>query len=482
MMRAMRFVLLLIAVAGSASAQTATTSFVPFEMLARDVRVTQGSVDEKKADIADALQSNTQELAFYALGPMVYAALVEEGRIDKQVGASASSTGSTSLVSGGSVPSIIGVAVESGALYQSVSGNIVTFRLNPAGLARALANNSYLLSGPPVNAAALESVINKLSGSASFDFQQGSSPGTFTGERSQLKEAAVRYDVFNKRDPRHPSHAASIQELRGDLTELVGVVQAYFDILKKMPGYDQWRVDTAARLVTVNVQDDAALKTALVSAGAEFTRMFAQNPDLQRLARTLVEEIKSYRTIRDKVFQRVAKSSILTVEYAFQTLTVPDAARIELPAGTLIPDLSTTRVIFSSPLGGAGEATLNGSATFFNSSLPQMTGSLRDIQVAGSLDFRLPEIQAVGRPVLTFAGLGVFLHQQPFGMKVKVQNVETGNGTIGVFQAKLTVPAGGNGAQIPVSFTLANRSEFNTEKEVRGSIGLTFDLDKLFSR
>jgi len=88
----------------------------------------------------------------------------------------------------------------------------------------------------------------------------------------------------------------------------------------------------------------------------------------------------------------------------------------------------------------------------------------------------------VGKPVLTFAGLGVFLHQQPFGVKVKVRDVETTDGTIRVFQSKLTFPAGKSGVRIPVSFTIANRSEFNTEREVRGSIGMSFDLDKLFSR
>jgi len=125
---------------------------------------------------------------------------------------------------------------------------------------------------------------------------------------------------------------------------------------------------------------------------------------------------------------------------------------------------------------------LNGSVTFFNSTLPQMHGNLRDIQVSAGLDFRLPEIQSVGSPVLTFAGLGVFLNQQPFGVKVDIGGFETEDGAIGVFQTKLTFPAGRSGVRIPLSFTVANRSEFNTENEIRGAIGLTFDLDKLFSR
>jgi hypothetical protein len=224
------------------------------------------------------------------------------------------------------------------------------------------------------------------------------------------------------------------------------------------------------------------MKTALVEAGEEFKTKFASTPQLRQLAEDMVAGIKSYRSSRDLVFQNIARSSILTFEYAFDKLTVPDAALASLPSGSVVPDLSTGRLIFSSPLGDVGEATLNGSITIFNSTLPQMRGNLRDVQVSGSLDFRLPEIQSVGKPVLTFAGLAAFLHQQPFGVKVNIGTVETADGVIGVFQTKLTFPAGGNGIKIPVSFSIANRSEFITEKEIRGSIGLTFDLDSLFSR
>jgi hypothetical protein len=58
-------------------------------------------------------------------------ARLEEARIDKQVGGAGSNAGSTSIVSKGSVPAILGLAVENGALTRSVSGTTVTFRGNP---------------------------------------------------------------------------------------------------------------------------------------------------------------------------------------------------------------------------------------------------------------------------------------------------------------------------------------------------------------
>ncbi len=455
-------------------------SFVPFENIALTLQELDAHPAE--AEIKSELDGNIQEFALYALGRQVYTSLVEEARIDKQVGATGGSSGSTSLVTKGSVPSLVGLAVEGGALYQSISNSIVTLRLNPSGLARALAKNSYLLAGPPLNQSAIESVAEKFSFSTSLDLNQGASPGTFTGERSQLREMSFRFSIINKRDPRHPSHEESIERLRGRMGPLVATVQGLFDVLRKMPGYEDWKNASATKLSALDLSNDKGLMAALTEIGADFARRFASHPEFKRLAGEMVKAIESYRTVRDSVFEDIAKGSTLSFEYSFSRLPLPEEALSFFPPDSDVPNLSTARLIFSSPVGSFGEATLNGSVTFFNSTLSQMHGNLRDIQVSAGLDIRLPEIQSVGRPVLTFAGLGVFLNQQPFGVKVDLQGVETEDGAIGVFQAMLTFPAGRSGVRIPLSFTVANRSEFNTENEVRGAIGLTFDMDKLFSR
>ena len=409
--------------------------------------------------------------------------LSRRGRIDKQVGASAGNSGSTSLVSKGSVPALIGLAVESGALYQSVSGDIVTFRINPAGFARALTKRSYLLAGAPLDESALKKVISRMAVSASFDFQQGASPGAFTGERSQLKEVSARFNLINRRDPRHSAHTDAIRQVSADMKSLVGTVQDLFNKLRDQPEYEKWRIASAKKLQNVDFQDDAALLKVITEIGDSFKEIYASNPDFRGFGRNMVENVESYRKTRDDVFETITGGPTLSLEYAFSRMEVPeDGLTMLRMMGTAVPDLSTTRLVFSSPIRKVGEVTLNASITVFNSTLPQMKGNLRDMQIAGSMDLRLPEIQSVGRPVLTFALLGAFLHQQPFGVKVKIEDVETKDGIIGVLQTKLTLPAGRSGARIPLSVTVANRSEFNTETEVRGSIGLTFDLDTLFSR
>jgi len=39
---------------------------------------------------------------------------------------------------------------------------------------------------------------------------------------------------------------------------------------------------------------------------------------------------------------------------------------------------------------------------------------------------------------------------------------------------------GDSGIQVPISFTASNRTELIKEREIRGNIGITFDLDRLF--
>jgi hypothetical protein len=73
--------------------------------------------------------------------------------------------------------------------------------------------------------------------------------------------------------------------------------------------------------------------------------------------------------------------------------------------------------------------------------------------------------------------------EEPLGQTVKVNDVTIARtGNIGLFQSKLTIPVKGSGIKIPISFTYSNRTELIKEKDVRGSIGFTLDLDSIFSK
>ncbi len=104
--------------------------------------------------------------------------------------------------------------------------------------------------------------------------------------------------------------------------------------------------------------------------------------------------------------------------------------------------------------------TLNMALTRYHS------GGLRDVQLAGQLDRKLGEVAGFGNATLTMAGSYQWMKE-----------VVTGH--IGVFQTKLSLPAGKT-VKIPFSVTWANRTELIKEKDVRGQVGLTLDMDSLF--
>ncbi len=113
-----------------------------------------------------------------------------------------------------------------------------------------------------------------------------------------------------------------------------------------------------------------------------------------------------------------------------------------------------------------------------------MSGNFRDAQVSGKWDIPVGGISGfLSKGTLTFSGLYEHLHQKPLGITLSI-NDQTVNqpGNIGIFQAKYSIPLGDSGVQIPISFTASNRTELIKEKDMRGNIGISFDLDKLFAK
>ena len=110
-----------------------------------------------------------------------------------------------------------------------------------------------------------------------------------------------------------------------------------------------------------------------------------------------------------------------------------------------------------------------------------MSGNFRDFRLAGKWDFPVGHVPAfIAKGTLTFSGLFEHLHQKPLEIDLSINDVTVNQpGNMGVFQAKYTVPVGDSGIQVPISFTASNRTELIKERELRGNIGITFDLDKL---
>src|SRR5437867_4188559 len=135
----------------------------------------------------------------------------EQSRTDEQIGSGSGASGTTSLASKGSVPAILGLAVENGALTQTTSGTTITFTGNPVGIVQALEDKGFVAT-----AGASDPVLEKLSRvsfSVAFDAGRGVTTPTFTGDRQQLSQYSFRAELLNHRDPRRSALWRSIPSL-----------------------------------------------------------------------------------------------------------------------------------------------------------------------------------------------------------------------------------------------------------------------------
>jgi hypothetical protein len=390
---------------------------------------------------------------------------IEEARVDEQVGGSDSNAGSTSLVTKGSVPTILGFAVENGALEREDSGTTLTFRGNFVGIIKALGTSGYIKSYDEDDPSTR--FLRTLSFALSFDTSRGPQPGTFTGDLKQLSEYSIHLDVYNKRDPRDKSYLARWNKLINTNAQVVT------DILAKITQY----LLTDPILADWNEKASVTVATAAENDYDKVVRVqFAKlqtlqlSPQIDTVIESFSTEFNAYLQSRDAVLRDVANGAIVSFDYK-NTRNVNE------------PDLSTFKLIAEGGFfGGKADITANASLTILNK-IPVGTNSkrLRDFQMSGQLDLPLGEVQKIGSVVLTFAGK--FQHlmddvQMPDG--TIAMNTK---GTLGFGQIKLTIPVKGGGVKIPLSVTFANRSELIKEKSfVRGNFGVTFDLDSIFSK
>ena len=403
-------------------------------------------------------------------GRAQYVVAAENERVDKQGGSDASSSGSTSLVSKGSVPTILGFAVDTGALLKSTNGSTITFRGNVTGLAKALAGKGFITGFDEDSPTAR--FLRRTSFSFSFDPTRGNQMGVFTGSKQQLSNYSVRLDVYNKRDARDARYKKDWDNFLANQSQgLVAQIDSSLRVLTNPstntwtdPSLQDWYVlaDSAVRGVDGIDQIDAVLREQLNKAPKNLA------PTTLAELRSFDKRFKAWLDERESILDRIAKAPIVTFEY------INDRP---LNAGSL----SKFSVIGEGGFGPRLDLTFNGSVTMFNKkpTVPSQN-RIRDFQFAGQFDAPFGEIgMGLGKPVLSFAGR----YERLISNATTVVGTTAPNtkGDIGVGQIKLTIPVKNSGIRIPISFSFANRTELIKEKEVRGNFGFTFDLDTLFA-
>lgn len=417
----------------------------------------------------------------------------EQSRQDKQPGTTSSSAGTTSLVSKGSSPSLFGFALEHGGFTQTTDGNTITFRGNAVNSIRALMKSTYLGSYELGEKDPLVVYLAKLSLGISFDASgnQSSTAQGFVPTSNSLSGFSAKYEIYNHRDPRDSRWRKSWNQIVASLGEKVATPLAELDAaIRASPGYHEtWETPTFRELEALpNDPMEAQIQKVLQDAGDLFREHYWNLLAVQAAVERFTGSTLTYLKEEDDLLSSIRKTPLVTVEYNFtRQLTTNNQSIIATQPNQKLPALSNVNLVLEKGLAGANapELTLNAGGTWFDSanSADPNRGRVRDYRVSLQLDVPLKEIQNIGKPTVSLSGQFLGLLNEPLGQKVTLNGVAIDRrGNIGVFQAKLSVPVKDSGVKIPISFTYASRTELIKEKDVRGNIGITFDLDTLFSK
>jgi hypothetical protein len=411
----------------------------------------------------------------------------EEQRLDKQVSGPGSAGGTGSAVSTGSVPWLFGFAVEHGAVTQSVENNNAVFRGNIANVASALKNKDYIQSYLKLHS---ENALIRNAAAVSFSVSFRTSQGSQA--KSTLAGYSFHYDIYNHRDPRDKHWDSLWSVARSKMgASLPNASGALRDILTNdfPTEFQNWKQQSETRVRALPATpSDSDIRPVVKAIAEDLLGIVSTSPKILTVVAGVANAIAEQEQIKNDAIDAINHSPIVSFEYSDVQQSAADAPAT-ISAGTVttptsIPNLSNFNVISGLYFVAGSQFTLNAGTTLFNS-LPTAgkTGRVRDYRISGQFDVPLPEIANVGKPTLSFSGVYLHLLEEPLGEQVKVNDVAVSRtGGIAFFQSKLSVPVKGSGVKIPISFTVANRTELIKEKEVRGTIGVTFDFDSLFSK
>lgn len=108
---------------------------------------------------------------------------------------------------------------------------------------------------------------------------------------------------------------------------------------------------------------------------------------------------------------------------------------------------------------------------------------VRDYKFATEVDIPVPAIASLAKSTVSLSGLFQGLLQEPLGQQITVNGVAVKNtGNIVLGQAKWSFPVGTSGVTFPISITVSNRTELIKETNVKGTFGISYNLDSLFSK
>lgn len=415
-------------------------------------------------------------------------------RTDQQVGASSTSSGSTSAIEKPGLLQLLGFAIERGAIQQSISDSTVTLSTSPYAFVAAVKGDSpetyrdnELLTRLGVSATFVIGDPNNVLGNVSRkQLTEWSAKLRLTGDRSTRSEAFQ--ELWNKKlgvyEQKRLDILGALESKIFNVPTIVdrfktnGDLDVVTPLQKKIADYLTANNITATPDVTTVAQ---VHRTAI--RGMVLCTLFTEVHEPVRNGTIIVDEaavasslnqltpilklIAEARAEFKKDLKKLAKSGNLST-FAYTNHRVADGS-----------DYSEFKLLFErhvNPL----EVILNGGFSIYNKPDPAKNQEkLRDFLFSGSLEWASNSNPLFrGDPELA-TPITVALSGR-YQRLMENENLQTRQPDIGSFQARLEIPVA-PGFSIPIAYTYSSATEMMAKPENRFNVGLHLDVNKILS-
>jgi len=410
-----------------------------------------------------------------------YIAAAETARTDKEVSASSKAPGTTSVVDKPGIPYLLGLAIDSGAVTKSVTNSTLNLSTSPYALVASV-------QGDTAETYQRFSDFTRIGIAAAFNIQNSQDP-LASVQRKNLSELSVKVRLFGDHSPRSPSAQRAFAKtvLPALQTKADTLTRALADLLRRGEGV---RVVASFSANANSKINDYLDSTSYDGSHAE--------QDLEKLIISAVQtDIYGHLDSFELTSADQARLSVFLTQYKASTDEYDEAAKRfdifvkelqQKPTLTLAyfqertqgsSEYSVAKLMFEKKPASFMQIDANGSASFYNRPDPTKNQqTFRDVTLAigfqqnlGRSPFAMSTADQ-SRISLTLSGNYERLPEN--------RHVAGKKADLAVANLKLEVPLAG-GVSFPISVSYANATELIKESEVRGSFGITFDLDKLRS-
>jgi hypothetical protein len=424
---------------------------------------------------------------------------VEQARQDKQVGATDNSTGTTSLVSKG-VGAIVGVALESGSIDRTTSGNATTLTINAAqGVNFLTAGNIKPCALIETDCSAGRTLLTALTVSTTYNVSQANTSTNSSAAQEALSAlVGSNNPAFSGVAARLDFHARKKKVKIDDLvatyqgSDYITAAEAFattFDSLVS-PIHSDSDYQTAVNEAFSQLRDSAATPGD-AEADSVLSQLVSKIADVVNKHTAAFQAYASaenaYHGKRDTALAAVLNKWTTSFEYDYNRVASQ-------------PDQSSFKWIYSyrsdtNDNSKIMQITANAGATIYDSLVGSSTSRVRSAQAAFQLDYTATS--SASKVQTALSGGYYFQYMAANGLLTlpatqlapgtaiplpgNASELLNTKGPIHIGQGKVTLSVKGTNVSIPLALTFSNRTDLIKATKVGGNFGITYDFSSIFS-